>query len=246
MEKPQRRQVRYRTGPSKQSESESLLQPHLKREDDEEQEDVKLLRDKYSKDIMRSKYGLGGGHDAFELDETELRKLHQATSVSTVKSMTRVPQTVMPSEDFQLVITIVDGRKFEGSNPNPYVFVNCAGEERVTEIQYGTATPYFNQVYVIEFNMPSSQILDQVLVLTVRLPSFAFTSIFTFTSLLSPSFIDFVRFDGCPHAGIQQERGLLRQVLQGLAHRRVPHRRAHHLHESRYAVLNCAVISTFF
>ena len=145
----------------------------MKREDDEEQEDVKLLRDKYSKDLMRSKYGFGGGADAgFELDENELGKLNVATSISSVKNMTRVPQTVMPSEDFQLVVTIVDGRKIEGSNPNPYIFISCAGEERVTEIQFGTPTPYFNQVYVIDFNMPSSQILDQVLVLTVRLASF--------------------------------------------------------------------------
>ena len=164
--------MRFRKGPSNVAESESLLQPHLKREDDEEQEDVKLLRDKYSKDLMRSKYGLGGGADSgFELDENELGKLKVATSVSSVKNMTRVPQTVMPSEDFQLVVTIVDGRKIEGSNPNPYIFISCAGEERVTEIQFGTSTPYFNQVYVIDFNMPSSQILDQVLVLTVRLAS---------------------------------------------------------------------------
>ena len=171
-EKASRAFVRYRKGPSTVAESESLLQPHLKREDDEEQEDVKLLRDKYSKDLMRSKYGTGAGSDAFfELDEGELGKLRMATSISSVKGMTRAPQTVLPAEDFQLVVTIVDGRKIEGSNPNPYIFINCAGEERVTEIQYGTPTPYFNQVYVIDFNMPTSQILDQVLVLTVRLVS---------------------------------------------------------------------------
>jgi len=66
-----------------------------------------------------------------------------------------------------VTITIIEARQLSGTNMDPVVEVKVGEEARYTSQKSSTNCPYYNEVFVYDFNIPRDVFLDKMIVLTV-------------------------------------------------------------------------------
>lgn len=60
-------------------------------------------------------------------------------------------QNALKSQDFQVCITIIEGRQLAGLNMDPVVCVQVGDIKKYTSVKESTNCPYYNEVRKISF-----------------------------------------------------------------------------------------------
>ncbi|CAG0905012.1 unnamed protein product [Darwinula stevensoni] len=76
------------------------------------------------------------------------------------------------AQDFQVSITIIEARRLAGLNMDPMVQVQVDGYKKYTHARESTNCPYYDEYFVFDFNLPSAELLDKLITLTVSLTDF--------------------------------------------------------------------------
>ena len=66
-----------------------------------------------------------------------------------------------------MTITIIEARQLSGTNMDPVVEVKVGDDVRYTSQKSSTNCPYYNEVFVYDFNIPRDVFFDKMIVLTV-------------------------------------------------------------------------------
>ncbi|XP_065213777.1 otoferlin-like isoform X2 [Planococcus citri] len=76
-------------------------------------------------------------------------------------------QNALKSQDFQVCITIIEGRQLAGLNMDPVVCVQVGDIKKYTSVKESTNCPYYNEYFVFDFHMPAVMLFDKIITLTV-------------------------------------------------------------------------------
>lgn len=72
--------------------------------------------------------------------------------ISKVKNSILGVQSALKSQDFQVCITIIEGRQLAGLNMDPVVCVQVDEMKKYTSVKESTNCPYYNEVYKLTSN----------------------------------------------------------------------------------------------
>ncbi|KAK5642921.1 hypothetical protein RI129_009088 [Pyrocoelia pectoralis] len=75
--------------------------------------------------------------------------------------------SVMKALDFQISITIIEGRQLTGLNMDPVVCIQIGDQKKYTSVKESTNCPYYNEYFVFDFHMPAIMLFDKIITLTV-------------------------------------------------------------------------------
>ena len=75
-------------------------------------------------------------------------------------------KTVVRSQQFQVQITVIEARQLSGTNMDPVVEVKVGEECRYTSQKTSTNCPYYNEVFVFDYNIPRDICFDKMITFT--------------------------------------------------------------------------------
>merc|ERR1712202_72490 len=79
----------------------------------------------------------------------------------------KVDFTSIKAQDFQVSITVIEGRQLSGTNLDPVVMVQVGDEKKYTTQKESTNCPYYSEVFVFDYSSPKQIVFDKILTLTV-------------------------------------------------------------------------------
>ncbi|CAG5085369.1 Oidioi.mRNA.OKI2018_I69.PAR.g10877.t1.cds [Oikopleura dioica] len=89
------------------------------------------------------------------------------TNKRSKPEMASESQIGLRNNQFQVTITVIEARQLMGTNMDPVVEVKVGDECRFTSQKSSTNCPYYNEVFVFDFNIPRGVFLDKMVTLTV-------------------------------------------------------------------------------
>ena len=81
-------------------------------------------------------------------------------------------KTIERSQQFQVQITVIEARQLSGTNMDPVVEVKVGEECRYTSQKTSTNCPYYNEVFVFDYNIPRDICFDKMITFTGMLTIF--------------------------------------------------------------------------
>ncbi|XP_064487216.1 otoferlin-like [Ornithodoros turicata] len=74
--------------------------------------------------------------------------------------------SVLKAQDFQVCVTVIEGRHLAGLNMDPVVCVQVGDQKKYTSVKESTNCPYYNEYFVFDFHMAPSMLFDKIITLT--------------------------------------------------------------------------------
>ncbi|XP_061667432.1 otoferlin isoform X3 [Syngnathoides biaculeatus] len=69
--------------------------------------------------------------------------------------------------DYQISVTVIEGRQLIGLNMDPVVCVEIGEERKYTSMKESTNCPYYNEYFVFDFHVPPDVMFDKIIKLSV-------------------------------------------------------------------------------
>ena len=89
------------------------------------------------------------------------------TNKRSKPEMASQSQIGLRSQQFQIQITVIEARQLSGTNMDPVVEVKVGEESRFTTQKTSTNCPYYNEVFVFDYNVPRDIFFDKMITFTV-------------------------------------------------------------------------------
>ncbi|XP_013379026.1 otoferlin isoform X3 [Lingula anatina] len=121
----------------------ALVQQMLNKQDEEMQENI------VSEDHLISYGGAGTATNKKSIPQPSLE------------------QSALKAQDFQVCVTIIEGRQLAGLNMDPVVCVQVGDQKKYTSVKESTNCPYYNEYFVFDFHMAPTMLFDKIITLTV-------------------------------------------------------------------------------
>ncbi|KAL1466262.1 hypothetical protein MTO96_026796 [Rhipicephalus appendiculatus] len=74
--------------------------------------------------------------------------------------------SALKAQDFQVCVTIIEGRHLAGLNMDPVICVQVGDQKKYTSVKESTNCPYYNEYFVFDFHMAPSMLFDKIVTLT--------------------------------------------------------------------------------
>lgn len=65
-------------------------------------------------------------------------------------------------------MTVIEARQLSGTNMDPVVLIQVGDDKKHTTRKESTNCPYYNEVFVFDYNLPKQVLFDKMVSLTVR------------------------------------------------------------------------------
>ena len=89
------------------------------------------------------------------------------TNKRSKPEMASSSQIGLRSQQFQVQITVIEARQLSGTNMDPVVEVKVGDEIKTTTQKTSTNCPYYNEVFVFDYNIPRDIFFDKMITFTV-------------------------------------------------------------------------------
>ncbi|XP_026559260.1 fer-1-like protein 6 [Pseudonaja textilis] len=83
------------------------------------------------------------------------------------KLQSKIHETEMRAQNYQIAITIIEARQLVGENIDPVVIIEIGDEKKQTTVKEGTNTPFYNEYFLFDFTGPQVHLFDKIINISV-------------------------------------------------------------------------------
>eukprot|EP00062_Callorhinchus_milii_P015036 gi/632964862/ref/XP_007898605.1/ PREDICTED: otoferlin isoform X2 [Callorhinchus milii] len=120
-----------------------------------------------TEDLDRKTMRLGGGLDPDSISLASVTAVTINVSNKRSKPDIKMEPSAGRPQDYQVSITIIEGRQLVGLNMDPVVCVEIGEEKKYTSMKESTNCPYYNEYFVFDFHVPPDVMFDKIVKLSV-------------------------------------------------------------------------------
>ncbi|XP_064605842.1 otoferlin-like [Liolophura sinensis] len=90
-----------------------------------------------------------------------------SVAIKRLRAQKPLEPIALKAQDFQVCVTVIEGRGLTGVNMDPVVCVQVGDQKQYTAVKESTNCPYYNEYFVFDFHMAPVMLFDKIITLTV-------------------------------------------------------------------------------
>ncbi|XP_070604365.1 fer-1-like protein 6 isoform X2 [Erythrolamprus reginae] len=83
------------------------------------------------------------------------------------KLQSKIDETEMKIQNYQIAITIIEARQLVGENIDPVVIIEIGDEKKQTTVKEGTNTPFYNEYFLFDLTGSQIHLFDKIINISV-------------------------------------------------------------------------------